>query len=435
MASSHTRKNDNSSRREFLKSSAAIALAGVATDWARPAHGAFAGGDDVLRVALIGCGSRGTGAAAQALLADPHVKLTAMADAFEDRLELSLATLQKSSDVADKIDVAVDHKFVGFDAYRQAIDSGVDVVLLTSPPHFRPMHLKAAVAAGKHVFAEKPVAVDAPGVREVLAIAEEAKQKKLSIVSGLCLRYDAGYRDSIARLHDGAIGEIHTLLANDYRGPIWVKPRQPDWSDMTWQMRNWYYFKWLSGDFNVEQHVHNLDVCAWAMNGYPQKAVGMGGRQVRIGDEFGDIFDHHSVVYEYENGARLFSNTRQQAGCYNNISTTFVGSKGHADVSERRSTITGSERWRYDGKHRNMYQVEHDELFASIRAGQPINNGDYMAYSTLLAIMGRMATYTGKEVTWDQALNSSEALVPEAYDWDAKPPKVEIAMPGLTSVA
>jgi len=433
MSLSQSPHEDHSSRRTFLKASAALAMAGTAATWARPAHGAFGGGDDVLRVALIGCGSRGTGAAAQALQADASVKLTAMADAFEDRLELSLATLMKSPDVADKIDVASEHKFVGFEAYQQAIDSGVDVVLLTSPPHFRPMHLKAAVAAGKHVFAEKPVAVDAPGVRDVLATAEEAKRKKLSVVSGLCLRYDAGYRESIARLHDGAIGEIHTLLANDYRGPIWVKPRQPDWSDMTWQMRNWYYFKWLSGDFNVEQHVHNLDVCAWVMNGYPKSAVGMGGRQVRTGEEFGDIYDHHSVVYEYANGARIISNTRQQAGCYNNISTTFVGSQGHADISERRSTITGAETWRYDAKHKNMYQVEHDELFASIRNGTPINNGDYMAYSTLLAIMGRMATYTGKEVTWEQALNSTEALVPEGYDWDAKPPKVEIAMPGLTT--
>jgi predicted dehydrogenase len=435
MSLSQSPNVDHSSRRTFLKNSAAMALAGTAASWARPAPGAFAGGDDVLRVALIGCGSRGTGAASQALQADSRVKLTAMADAFEDRLELSLATLKKSPEVAEKIDVAPDHKFVGFDAYQQAIDSGVDVVLLTTPPHFRPMHFKAAIAAGKHVFAEKPVAVDAPGVQDVLATAEEARRKKLSVVSGLCLRYDAAYREAMSRLHDGAIGDVHTLLANDYRGPIWVKPRQPDWSDMTWQMRNWYYFKWLCGDFNVEQHVHNLDVCAWAMQGYPTRAVGMGGRQVRTSEEFGDIYDHHSVVYEYESGARLISNTRQQAGCYNNISTVFVGSKGHADISERRSTITGSTTWRYDAKHKNMYQVEHDELFASIRAGQPINNGDYMAYSTLLAIMGRMATYTGKEITWDQALNSSEALVPEAYAWDAKPPKVEIAMPGLTSIA
>ncbi|MDQ3331252.1 MAG: Gfo/Idh/MocA family oxidoreductase [Planctomycetota bacterium] len=413
----------------------AVAVAGAAVAWARPAHGAFAGGDDVLRVALIGCGSRGTGAAAQALQADANVRLTAMADAFEDRLELSLATLQKSPDVADKVDVAPDRRFVGFDAYQQAIDSGVDVVLLTSPPHFRPIHLKAAVAAGKHVFAEKPVAVDAPGVRDVLATAAAAKRKNLSLVSGLCLRYDGRYRETVARLHNGAIGDIHTLIADDYRGPIWVKPRQPGWSDMTWQMRNWYYFKWLSGDFNVEQHVHNLDVCAWVMGGYPTRAVGMGGRQVRTGDEFGDIFDHHSVTYEYDNGARIFSNTRQQAGCFNSISTSFVGTKGHADLSERRATITGAENWRYDSTHENMYQVEHDELFASIRSGRPINNGDYMAYSTLLAIMGRMATYTGKQVTWEQALNSTETLAPDAYAWDASPPKIEIALPGLTGLA
>jgi predicted dehydrogenase len=435
MTSSPSRVEENSSRRNFLKASAAMAMAGATAGRTRLAHGAFAGGDDVLRVALIGCGSRGTGAASQALQADENVKLVAMADAFEDRLELSLATLRKTPEIADKIDVSADHKFVGFDAYHQAIDSGVDVVLLTTPPHFRPMHLKAAIAAGKHVFAEKPVAVDAPGVRDVLATAAEAKAKNLSLVSGLCLRYDASYRESIDRLHGGAIGEIHTAMANDYRGPIWVKPRQPDWSDMTYQMRNWYYFKWLCGDFNVEQHVHNLDVCAWTLGGYPTRAVGMGGRQVRTGDEFGDIFDHHSVVYEYDNGARIISNTRQQAGCYNNISTIFVGENGHADVSERRSTISGPDSWRYEGTHKNMYQVEHDELFASIRNGKPINNGDYMAYSTLLAIMGRMATYTGKQVTWEQALNSSEALVPDGYTWESNPPKTEIALPGLTGLA
>ncbi len=435
MRYSHEQNATDASRRDFIKVAAAAAVVGAANEWARPAHGAFAGGDDVLRVALIGCGSRGTGAAAQALQADANVRLTAVADAFEDRLELSLATLLKSPDIADKVDVSADRKFVGFDAYQQAIDSGVDVVLLTTPPHFRPMHLKAAVAAGKHVFAEKPVAVDAPGVRDVLVTAAEAKRKNLSLVSGLCLRYDASYRESVSRLQDGAIGDIHTLIADDYRGPIWVKPRQPDWSDMTWQMRNWYYFKWLSGDFNVEQHVHNLDVCAWVMGGYPTKAVGMGGRQVRTGEEFGDVFDHHSVTYEYDNGARLFSNTRQQAGCYNRIATTFIGSKGHADVSERRSTISGPEAWRYEGTHKNMYQVEHDELFASIRNGQPINNGDYMAHSTLLAIMGRMATYTGKQVSWEQALHSTEALVPDGYAWNANPPKTEIALPGLTNLA
>lgn len=396
-----------------------------------------AAGDDVLRVGLIGCGGRGTGAASQALAADPRVLLTAMGDAFEDRLELSLKTLRKTADLESKIDVPAERQFVGFDAYRQVIASGVDVVLLATPPHFRPMHLQAAVEAGKHVFAEKPCAVDAPGVHSVLRSCEEARKKGLSVVSGLCLRYHEPYQEGVRRVHEGAIGDVHTLIANDFRGPIWVKPREPDWTDMHWQMRNWYYFTWLSGDFNVEQHVHNLDVCAWAMGDqYPNKAIGMGGREVRKGPEYGNIFDHHSVVYEYENGARLISNTRQMPGCKNDISVILLGSKGTADLAERRNgvRIKAQDEWVYRGDPRNLYQVEHDELFAAIRAGQPINNGEYMAKSSLLAIMGRMATYTGQEITWDMAWNSKEDLSPSRYEWGDLPTP-PVAVPGVTRFA
>jgi predicted dehydrogenase len=263
--------NTSASRREFMKTTAGIAAAGGALAALGSPAFAHAAGSDVLRVGLIGCGGRGSGAAKQALLADENVKLTAMADAFEDRLDLSLKSLMAEEELAGKIDVPPEQRFVGFDAYKQLLATDVDVVLLTTPPHFRPLHLKAAIDAGKHVFAEKPVAVDAPGVRSVLETCAEAKRKQLSVVSGLCLRYDAGFRETVQRLHDGAIGDIHTLMANDYRGPIWTKARQPDWTDMHWQMRNWYYFTWLSGDFNVEQHVHYLDVCAWIMNGYPPK--------------------------------------------------------------------------------------------------------------------------------------------------------------------
>ncbi|HVW01370.1 MAG TPA: Gfo/Idh/MocA family oxidoreductase, partial [Planctomycetaceae bacterium] len=325
-----------------------------------------------------------------------------------------------------------ERQFVGFDAYRQVIDSGVDVVLLATPPHFRPQHLKAAVEAGKHVFAEKPCAVDGPGVQDVLRSCEEAKRKNLSVVSGLCLRYHAPYREAVKRIRDGSIGDIRTLFANDYRGPIWVKPRQSDWTDMHWQMRNWYYFTWLSGDFNVEQHVHNLDVCAWAMGDkYPVKCIGMGGREVRKGPEFGNIFDHHSVVYEYANGARLVSNTRQMAGCKGDISVSIMGARGTATLTERRNgvRISGAEEWAYRGEPKNLYQVEHDELFASIRQGNPINNGEYMAKSTLLAVMGRMATYTGREITWEEAWKSPERLGPTTYAWGPleTPP---VAVPG-----
>ena len=421
------------SRREFVKTST-LAASGAIAVAVKLCPAVHAAGNDLIKVGLIGCGGRGTGAASQALMADSRVQLTAMGDAFEDRLQLSLKSLNKIEGLESKIDVPPERQFVGFDAYKQVLASGVDVVLLTTPPHFRPLHLQAAVAAGKHVFAEKPCAVDAAGVHSVLRSCEEAKKKNLAVVSGLCLRYHYPYREAVRRIQDGAIGDVRTLLANDYRGPIWVKPRQPEWSDMHWQMQNWYYFTWLSGDFNVEQHVHNLDLCAWAMGDqYPVKAIGMGGREVRKGPEYGNIFDHHSVVYEYASGARLISNTRQIEGCKSDISVTILGSRGTAHLTERRNgvRISAQSEWGYSGEEKNLYQVEHDELFASIRAGKPINNGEYMAKSTLLAIMGRMATYTGQEITWDMAWNSKEDLTPPRYEWgDLATP--EVAVPGVT---
>ncbi|MDZ4850914.1 MAG: Gfo/Idh/MocA family oxidoreductase [Pirellulaceae bacterium] len=426
----------NPVRREFVKSSTlttASTLA-IASQLYPAVHTA---GDDTLRIGLIGCGGRGAGAASQALMADGNVKLVAMGDAFEDRLQVGLKSLLTKKELESKIDVPVERQFVGFDAYQKVIDSGVDVVLLTTPPHFRPIHLAAAVAAGKHVFAEKPCAVDTPGVHSVLRSCEEATKKNLSVVSGLCLRYHAPYRAAVQRIQDGAIGEIRTLMANDYRGPIWIRTREPDWTEMHWQMRNWYYYTWLSGDFNVEQHVHNLDVCAWSMGDqYPIKAIGMGGREVRKGPEYGNIFDHHSVVYEYANGARLISNTRQIAGCKSDISVHILGSRGTASLTERNKgvRISAREDWTYDEEAKNLYQVEHDELFASIRAGTPVNNGEYMAKSTLLAIMGRMATYTGQEITWDMAWKSKEDLTPPRYEWgDIAAPA--IAVPGETKFA
>jgi predicted dehydrogenase len=419
----------STSRRNFLKGSA---IAGTLATLPN----VHAVGNSLLRVGLIGCGERGTGAAAQALSADPDVKLVAMADAFEDRLEGSLATLKEDQKLVSKIDVKSDSRFVGFDAYQKLLSSGVDVVLLCTPPHFRPLHLNEAVEAGKHVFAEKPVAVDAPGVHSVLHSCKLARAKGLSVVSGLCLRYDNGFRETVRRLHDGAAGEIVTLLANDYRSGRWNKPKEPGWSEMLYQMRNWYNFTWLSGDFNVEQHVHFLDACSWVMKEeYPVKAVGMGGRQVLAGPEYGQIFDHFSVTYEYANGARLISNCRQQPGCANDMSAHVLGTRGRAVLSDHRRAglrIHAQNEWRYDGPRNQMFQTEHDELFSSIRRGQPINNGEYMAKSTLLAIMGRMAAYTGEAITWDMALNSKENLSPLRYDWDAAPPEARVAIPGVT---
>jgi len=415
-------------RREFLVTSAAAAVASSLTS------SVHAAGSDVIKVGLVGCGGRGSGAASQALKADKNVKLFAMADAFEDQLTKSLEALTKNSEIADKIDVAPERRFVGFDAYKEVIAT-CDVVLLCSPPGFRPMHLRATVDAGKHVFAEKPVAVDAPGVRAVLAACEDAKKKNLSVVSGLCLRYDNGFKETVRRIHDGAIGEVVTLFANDYRSGRPSKTRQPDWSDMQWQMRNWYNFTWLSGDFNVEQHVHFLDVCAWVMkNEYPVSAMGMGGRQSLTGPEFGHIYDHFSIVYEYANGARFISNCRQQPGCKNDLSSQAYGTNGRAILSERKRglSIHSKTDWYFDGPQNFMYQTEHDELFASIRAGKPLNNGEYMAKSTLLAIMGRMAAYTGQQVTWEKALNSPQDLSPPKYDWNITLADPMPAVPGVT---
>ena len=426
--STHT-DSTSFSRRQFIQGTTAAALsAPLVLNSTRAQEGS------TLRVGLVGCGGRGTGAAAQALNADKNVKLVAMGDAFQDRLESSLKVLQ-SQKLEEKLDVTPENRFVGFDAYKEVIKR-VDVVLLATPPHFRPIHIRAALDAGKHIFAEKPVAVDAPGVRSVLAACAEAKKKKLAVCSGLCLRYSPPYREIIKRIHAGDIGEIHTMQANDFRGPIWVKPRQPGWTDMEYHMRNWYYFTWLSGDFNVEQHVHMLDLCSWAMNNeYPLSAIGTGGRQVRTGPEYGNIYDHHSVIYEYKNGAKLFATCRQQPGCAGDISATVYGSKGSAYFSSRGSYIqVGNDREKMEGESSTIYQIEHDELFASIRKDDVMNNGEYMSKSTLLAILGRMATYTGQKVTWQAAMDSSEDLSPSGYTWDAQPPPSEIAIPGITKL-
>jgi predicted dehydrogenase len=420
----------NSTRRQFLQTTAALAATSAV------AANAHAQGGDELKVGLIGCGGRGTGAASQALKADRNVKLWAMADAFEDKIQTSLNLLQAEAAIANKIDVPAARRHAGFDAYRQVIAS-CDVVLLCTPPHFRPIHLREAVQANKHVFAEKPCAVDAPGVRSVLETCADARRRNVSVVAGLCLRSDNGFRDTVRRIHDYELGDIVALQANDLRGPIWRRERQRDWSEMTWQMRNWYYYTWLSGDFNVEQHVHYLDVCAWIMRDtYPVRCVGTGGRQTRTGQEYGHIFDHFSVVYEYANGVKLYSQCRQQVGCAGDMSAQVMGTRGVGHISERRVRglvlRTRSGEQVYNGPHNEMYQTEHDELFASIRNSRPINNGDYMARSTLMAIQARMAAYTGQVVTWEQALNSREELKPDGYTFDSRPPAANVAMPGVT---
>jgi len=423
--------NEQSSRRDFLKQgTAAVAAASVAGINAR----AYAAGNNTLRVGLVGCGGRGTGAAAQALNADPQTKLVAMADAFGDRLEMSLSNLKKQPNIGDRVQVDEDHRFSGFDAYKNVIDS-CDVVLLATPPHFRPMQLKAAVEAGKHVFVEKPVGVDAAGVRSVLESCKEAEKKGLSIVSGLCWRYHNGMRETFQQIHDGAIGDVTALQCSYNSGGVWDPRKTHDEckSEMEYQMRNWYYYTWLSGDFNVEQHVHSLDKMAWTMKDEtPVKVSGTGGRQQRTDPKYGNIYDHFCIVYEYANGVKAFARCRHFAGSTNDVTDHIYGSKGRMDVFKHRAyDYSGKSIWSFRGKKNNMYQTEHDEFFASIRSGSPINNGYYMSMSSMLAIAGRMVAYTGKTLTWDQCMNSQLDLTPNEYDW-IDIPVPQVAVPGVT---
>jgi predicted dehydrogenase len=332
---------------------------------------AYAGGSDVIRIGLVGCGGRGAGAARQALRADPHTRLVAVADAFEDRLQTGLQSLQRDADVGERAAVEPDHQFVGFDAYRQVLASEVDVVLLATPPHFRPQHLRACIEAGKHVFAEKPVAVDAPGVRSVLETTELARERNLSIVSGLNSRYSNVLKELMGRIHDGAIGDIVALHAVRYAAGVWVKPRQPEMTEMEYQMRNWYYFTWLSGDFNVEQFVHQYDQLSWALQDLtPERCYGTGGRQARTAPEYGHIFDHFSSIFEYADGPRAYATTRHQPGCSNETGVVVMGTQGTASLSRRNPEITGPHAWRAPRREvEDSHQLEHDAFFAALRAG------------------------------------------------------------------
>ena len=421
---------EKSSRRAFMKKSAAVMGGAVAAQLGFvPA--VYPAGSDLIRVGLIGCGGRGTGAAEDVVNAAPNVKVVAMGDAFEDRLEKSLGELTK--DVGDKIDVPEARRFVGFDAYEKVLGSGIDYVILATPPGFRPLHLKAAVEAGKHIFTEKPVAVDAPGIRTCLEVYEQAKGKGLGIAAGTMYRHSLAHQETVKRLHGGAIGDLLAGRTYFNTGALWVHPRQPGWTDMEYQMRNWYYFVWLCGDHIVEQHVHNLDKANWILQGHPVRCLSLGGRQVRTGPDYGHIYDHFATDYEYENGARLMSMCRQMPNCENNVSDAFVGTKGACQIIPyRKFVITGANPWKFDGEENKPYVQEHTALIESIRSGKPINELKNVTESTLTAIMARMSAYTGKLITWEEALNSQEDLTPARYDWDAPVPVPPVAMPGET---
>jgi len=430
--------NNLPNRREFLKASALVGSA-LAAPTILPGKLFGAENNATLRVGLVGCGGRGSGAASQALNADKNVQLTAMGDAFEDQLQKSLQSLQKSH--PEKCKVAADHCFVGLDAYQKVINSGVDVVLLATPPGFRPVHLKAAIEAGKHVFCEKPMATDAPGLRSVLESAKVAKDKNLSLVAGFCWRRDVARREFYKRIHDGAIGDLRAVYATYYTGPVKPMPaagdRPASMGDLEWQMRNWYNFVWLSGDGYVEQCCHSVDKVAWAMKDEPPlKAVAVGGRGTP--NNQGNIFDHMFVVYEFANDVRGFVGQRQVGETYSENSDYLMGASGFAKIPGWQAPfIKGKENWRYHeaGPKTDMYQNEHDELFASIRKGEPINDGQWMAQSTMMGLMGRMAAYTGQEISWEQAMNSQEKLVPDELDWKMKLDIPSMAMPGVTKMA
>lgn len=425
------------SRRDFLRTAGTATAGGLVASQLPFIQSASAQGSDVIKVGLVGCGGRGTGAASQALAADKGTVLTAMGDVFEDQLQSSLATLRKEA--PDKVKVEPGQCFTGLDAYQKVLASGVDVVVLATPPGFRPMHFKAAVEANKHIFCEKPMATDGPGLRSVMESVREAKRKNLAVVAGFCWRYDNARREIFSRIHEGAIGQIRAIYSTYYTGPVKPMPpadrRKPGMTDLEWQLRNWYNFVWLCGDSLVEQAVHSIDKIAWAMKDVPPaKAVGVGGRQIPA--HGGNIYDHFEINYEYADGTRGFLGSRQQVGCYNQNADYLMGTKGVATIGVRSAPeITGENPWRFKGQNNNMYQTEHDELFASIRAGRPINNGDRMCSSTLMALMGRMAAYTGLEVTWEQALNSAEQLVPSNLTWDMKLDAPPLALPGITKFA
>jgi predicted dehydrogenase len=401
-----------------------------------------AAGSETMRVGVIGCGSRGTGAAQNCAAASDNVKIVAMGDVFKRQLDGSREALRQS--IGDKYEVADNNCFVGLDAYQGVLNSGVDYVILATPPGFRPLHIEAAVAAGKHIFTEKPVAVDGPGVRRVLAAYEKSLPKRLGIAAGTQRRHQTGYREAMSRVHGGALGDIVAARCYWNGSGIWFRPREAGMSDLQYQLHNWYHFLWLCGDHICEQHVHNLDVVNWAMKDHPARCIGMGGRTPGnsvarpAGDpnEVGHIFDHFAVEYTYPNGVRMFSQCRHIPGCWNSVSEHLVGTKGTAamDDGARLWSIDGETKWRHRGNNNKPYEQEHADLVESVLGGEPINELKNVAESSLTAIMGRMAAYTGKEVSWEQALNSKLDTFPANLTWESKLPVSPTPIPGQSDL-
>ncbi len=420
-----------STRRTFI-SSASLTATQAAILAAPPVHVA---GDDTVKIGLIGCGSRGTGAAAQVLNAHPSVRLVALADIFEDHLAKCRSRLRAHK--PEQV-LVTERKggFVGFDAYRKVIEAS-DAVLIACASRFHPLYLSEAVKAGKHVFVEKPHAIDPPGIRMVLKACEEAKRRKLSVVSGLHRRYSPAIRQTMEKIHEGAIGRIVACEVSFMRAPYRIIERNPAWSEIEWQFRTWYHFNWLSGDDVPQSLVHTIDTALWALGELePAACHALGGRSASFGMKFGNVFDHNAVVYEFPTGARLYGLNRTQYNCYGEVTFLLMGTKGRAGAG----WIDGETKWRYRGPRVNPYQIEQNEFIRSIRSGKPINNGDYMARSTLVAIMGQMASYCGKKLTWKQVNNSKFSYPPKGrIDFTIDPPVkpgpgglYPVAVPGVT---
>ena len=432
----------NKTRREFVKKTALATGALLSAPLPLEAM-ANVNGEKKLKLALVGCGGRGSGAAVQALTADENVDLVAMADAFADRIESSLMGIQEHFEGEKKIRVKEKNRFTGFDAYKKAIDLA-DVVILTTPPGFRPYHFEYAIQNEKHVFMEKPLATDPAGIRKVLETAKVAKAKKLNVVVGLQRRYQKSYIELKKKIDQGAIGKIRSGQVYWNDAGVWVKKRQDGQSELEYQMRNWYYFNWLCGDHILEQHIHNIDVANWFVGDYPIYAQGMGGRQVRNGEDHGEIFDHHFVEFTYANGTIISSQCRHMPGTMSRVDEVFQGTKGSLEIGKGEITdLEGRTQYKYPskfGEDPNPYQVEHDLLFKSIREGKVIADAENGAMSTLTAILGRMATYTGKKITLEQAMTSKLQLMPELVTWETLPPslpdvngKYAIPIPGKTN--
>ncbi len=430
----------NRSRRDFLKGSAGV-VAATAVAEELLSSSVYAAADETMKIALIGCGGRGGGACGQALSTPGPVKLVAIADAFEDNARNKLKDLK--GQFGDKVDVKDDKIFWGLDAYQKAIDSDIDLILIATPPGFRPIHFEYAVKQGRNVFMEKPLATDAEGIRKVIAAAEEAKKKNLKVGVGLQRHHQARYLETVKRIQDGALGDLILTRAYWNDAGVWVRPRKPEQTEMEYQMRNWYYFCWLCGDHINEQHIHNLDVINWIKGGPPVEAHGMGGRQFRNGIDHGEIYDHFCVEYTYKDGTKLHSECRHIPNCWSSVSEHAHGTKGYSDVGGGYFKMADGSDWRYRAKGPEIdpYQQEHNDLFDAIRTNKEYNEAFYGASSTMTSLLGRMATYSGKVLTYDQALNSKISLMPEKFAWDAPPRSLpdangryKIPMPGVTRV-